>query len=265
MKILFLGDVVGKPGRKAVIKLLPSIKKTYKPDFIFCNAENLSHGNGVSEKTIKEMMDAGVDAFTSGNHIWDNRAEIEKIFAENKLPVLRPANYPEGTAGIGHRIFEVGKKKLLLVNLMGRVFIRENFDCPFRKLEKISEEYKDADLSAIVVDFHAEATSEKIVFARYFDGKVSAVFGTHTHVPTADAQIFPGGTGYITDAGMCGIKEGSLGIAITPLVKNFLYQIPVIHEIPDKGICVVDGIFAIIKPETKLTTKIKPVLMETEI
>jgi len=265
LKILFFGDIVGRPGRAAVTKLMPAIKKKYKPDFIFCNAENISHGLGVSQKTLGEMMDAGVHAFTSGNHVWDNKAEIEKIFSEDKLPLVRPANYPDGAPGNGYKLFEINGQKILLINLMGRVFIKENFDCPFRKLEKILDEFKNIKLSAILVDFHAEATSEKNVLARYFDGKVSAVFGTHTHIQTSDAQILKQGTGYITDTGMCGVKDSSLGVNIEPLLKNFLYQIPSPHEISTKGICVVNGIFAIIKPETKETVKLHSIQMEVEV
>jgi len=264
IKILFLGDIVGKIGRKAVAEALPKLRKKYKPDLVIANAENLAHGHGVTEKTLKEMMAVGVDFFTSGNHVWDN-AEGEKVIIENKLPIIRPANYPEGVPGDGHKIIEVGVYRVLIVNLMGRVFFRENFDCPFRKLEQILNETKHEKISAVIVDFHAEATSEKNVLARYFDGQVSAVFGTHTHIQTADEQILKNGTGFITDAGMVGLKDSSLGVDIKNIVQNFLTQLPTTFDIPEQGTCTVDGVFAIIEPETRATRKIERIKLDVEV
>ncbi|NQT50336.1 TIGR00282 family metallophosphoesterase [Candidatus Kuenenbacteria bacterium] len=265
MKVLMLGDIVGKIGRKGVTEALPKLKKKYKPDLVIANAENLAHGKGITEKTLQEMMDAGVDFFTSGNHIWSNKAEVDKILGENELPIIRPANYPPDVLGAGHKIVEVGVYKVLIVNLMGRVFFRENFDCPFRKLKEILEEYKNEKLSAVIVDLHAEATSEKNSLPRYFDGKVSAVFGTHTHVQTSDEQILEKGTAFITDVGMVGLKNSSLGVDLDNVIKNFLDQTPQAHEIPEHGTCQIDGVFAIIEPETSLATKIERIKLDVEV
>ncbi|MBU1132139.1 TIGR00282 family metallophosphoesterase [Patescibacteria group bacterium] len=265
LKLLFIGDIMGKSGRAAIKKALPELKEKYNPDLIIANAENLAHGKGVTESTLQEMLDIGIDFFTSGDHIWDNKKEIEKIFSENKLPIIRPANYPEGIPGYGYKVIEIGTNKILIVNLIGRVFFRSNFECPFREMEKILEQFKDENLSAIIVDFHAEATSEKNTLSRYFDGKVSAVLGTHTHIQTADEQILPNGTAHITDVGFVGIKNSSLGLDLKNVTETFLYQTPREHEIPEHGICQVNAVFVIIKPETKLAVQIERINIDVEI
>jgi len=262
-KIIFLGDIVGKIGRKAVKEALPKLIKKYKPDLIIANAENIAHGSGVTNKTLKEMIAAGVDFFTSGNHIWKN-PEAEEIFNTDKLPIIRPANYPKGTPGDGYKIIEVGTKKIMIVNLIGRVFFREDFDCPFRKLEEILLETNAENLDGIIVDFHAEATSEKITLANYFDGKISLALGTHTHTQTSDNQLLPKGTGAITDAGMCGAKHSSLGVDLKNVIKGFLTQMPSSFEIPTSGICQINGIFAIIKANM-LTQKIERINIDVEV
>ncbi len=265
IKILFFGDVMGKLGRQALKKALPKIKEEYQPDLTIANAENLAHGKGVTEKTIKEMIEAGIDFFTSGNHIWGN-PEAEQIFLQNKLPIIRPANYPPGLPGDGYKIIEVGTKKVLIVNLMGRVFfLKENFDCPFRTLEQILEQEKNTKLDAIIVDLHAEASSEKTCFPRYFDGRVSAVLGTHTHIQTADEQILPQGTAMIADVGMVGLKHSSIGIELAGAYKKFLYQVPIEHSIPEKGICQINGVFVIIKTETASAQNIERINLEIEV
>jgi|SaaInlLV_10m_DNA_2_1039722.scaffolds.fasta_scaffold26692_1 2',3'-cyclic-nucleotide 2'-phosphodiesterase len=265
IKILFFGDIMGKIGRKGLTKALPKLKKKYKPDLVIANAENLAHGKGITEKTLKEMISAGVDFFTSGNHVFSNAAEVEQILSEGKLPIIRPANYPPGVPGDGYRVVEVGAYKILIVNLMGRVFFREQFDCPFRKLQEILDEYKDSNLAGVIVDLHAEATSEKNALPRYFDGQISAVIGTHTHVQTADEQILEKGTAMISDAGMVGLKNSSLGVGLDNVMKNFLTQTPAVHEIPETGTCQIDGIFAIIKPETGLAESIERIKINVEV
>ena len=264
LKILMFGDIVGKIGRKGVAAVLPKLKKKYKPDLIIANAENLAHGNGVTEKTLKEMMDAGIDFFTSGNHVWENKIDLDKVLTD-KWPLIRPANYPEGVLGDGYRIVEVGVYKILIINLIGRVFFRDNFDCPFRKMQQILAETKRQKPDVIIVDFHAEATSEKISFARHFDGQASVIVGTHTHVQTADEQIFEGGTAFITDVGMAGLKQSSLGVALPSVIKKFFDQTPQSFDIPEHGTCQVDGVFVIIKPETKQAEKIERIKMEVDI
>ncbi len=265
IKILFLGDIVGKIGRKAVAETLPKLKKKYKPDLIIANAENLAHGKGVTEKTLQEMLHAGIDFFTSGNHIFSNSAEINEILSANKIPLIRPANYPAGVPGEGYKIIEIGVYKILIINLIGRVFFKENFDCPFQKLEQILNENKTQEFGAIIVDFHAEATSEKNTLSRYFDGQVSAVIGTHTHVQTADEQILKNGTAYITDAGMVGYKDSSLGVDLKNVVKQFFTQLPTAFELPESGTCQVDGVFVIIKPETGKAQKIERIKLDVEV
>lgn len=265
LKFVFIGDIVGKIGRKGLAEILPKIKKKYKPDLVIANAENIAHGKGVTVDTLNEALKAGVDFFTSGNHVWSNKNEIETVFSEKKIPLIRPANYPPGASGDGYKIIEIGVYKVLIVNLIGRVFFKENFDCPFRALENILAENKHQKFAAILVDFHAEATSEKNTLPRYFDGQVSAVIGTHTHVQTADEQILPNGTAFISDAGMVGAKNSSLGIDLKNVVKNFLTQTPQTHEVPEAGTCHVDGIFVIIKPENGQAQKIERLRYEIEI
>lgn len=264
MKILFFGDIVGKIGRKAAAKVLPELKAGFRPDLVLANGENLAHGKGANEKVIKEVLEAGIDFLTSGNHIWAEKKVIP-ILEEGKLPLIRPANYPPEVPGAGEKIIEVGGIKVLIINLMGRVFIKEDLDCPFRKIDEILEKYKKEKLAAIIVDFHAEATSEKQAFGWYVDGRVSAVLGTHTHIGTSDSQILPQGTAYITDIGMVGAKESVLGVDKSIIQKKFLTQMPVLHEIPEEGVCMVNAILVEIDPKTKKAIKIERIDKEVTI
>ena len=241
MKLIHLGDINGRIAREAVKKVLPALRKDFEPDLVIANAENLSHGLGVSKKTLLEMSEAGVDIFTSGNHVWDKK-EVYEVFGSSEISLLRPANYPPQVPGIGYKIFEVGSQKVLVASLAGRVFMDDDLDCPFRKMDEIIAETK-LDSPLIVIDFHAEATSEKIAFANYLDGRANAVVGTHTHVQTADDCVLPKGTAYITDAGMCGAKDSILGVNKTQIIKTFLTQIRETHEIPESGTCVINGVF----------------------
>lgn len=230
MKILFFGDVIGRPGREALKKILPVWREKYSPDAVIINGENLAHGFGVTEKTIKEILDLKIDLITSGNHIWQHK-ESAVLLGDKKIPLIRPANYPPGVPGAGYKFFNIGKTKILVANFIGRVFMKQNFDCPLRVADKIlKKEGKKADL--ILFDFHAEATAEKISFGFYLDGRVSAVLGTHTHVPTADLRILPKGTAYVTDVGMVGPHYSSIGLQAEPIIKNLLTQIPS-HPKPD--------------------------------
>lgn len=264
IKILFFGDIVGKPGRKAVAKVLPELKKKLEPDLTIANAENLAHGIGVTKKTLDEMQKIGVDLLTSGNHIW-KKEEIYEIFQEPDIPLIRPANYPPNSPGHGQKLLNIGAKSILVINLNGRVFMDEQLDCPFRKLDDILKEYKNTNLAAILVDFHAEATSEKVAMGWYADGRVSAVLGTHTHIPTADITILPRGTGYVTDVGMVGVKESVIGVDKDIIIQKFLTQRPVAHAIPDKNLCLVNSVFLEINLNNKKTTKIKRIDQEVEI
>jgi len=230
MKALFIGDIVGKIGRKTIAKIVPEIVKKEKIDLVIANCENIAHGKGITEATIKEALDSQIDILTSGNHIWAKK-DYELVLS--KYPVLRPANFPT-KLGEGVKLIEVGTKKVLVINLLGRVFMKESLDDPFKKFDEILEEYK-GKFDLAIVDFHSEASSEARAFGLYVDGKVSAVFGTHRHIMTADAQILGQGTFYITDLGMVGATPSVLGIDKDEVIKSYLTGMPFKHEIPEDG------------------------------
>ena len=218
MVILVIGDVIGQPGRRAVEKLLPQLRQQYGLNLVIANAENVAGGLGLTSTTARELLDAGVDVLTSGNHIWAQKEIIP--YLDGQMPILRPLNYPPGVLGRGYII--IGQA--MVVNLIGRTFI-SNFDCPFRAMDKLLGEVKDK-LPVIIVDFHAEATSEKMAMGRYLDGRVSAVLGTHTHVGTIDAQLLPRGTAYVTDIGMTGPVDSVIGDDTEAVLSRFLTMIP---------------------------------------
>jgi 2',3'-cyclic-nucleotide 2'-phosphodiesterase len=222
MKILFVGEIVASPGREAVEEVLPGLIKEYKPDVVLANAENLSGGRGVIEENVKEMQNAGIDFFTSGDHIfWQKGTED---FIDN-LPIVRPANYPNGTPGKGHALVDLGKKgQLLVINLMGRTSYggpSSYLDDPFQKADEILAQYEGKKLAGIFVDFHADSTSEKMALGFYLDGRISAMVGTHIHTPTADGMKLPKGTLYITDSGMTGNVDSVLGVKKDIIIKLF--------------------------------------------
>ncbi|MFH1838418.1 MAG: TIGR00282 family metallophosphoesterase [Candidatus Kuenenbacteria bacterium] len=264
-KILFIGDIIGKIGRAGVRKLLPKLKKSLKINLVLANVENLAHGKGVTDKTLKEMKDAGIDIFTSGNHIWKKRKEVEEIFQKQDFFLLRPANYPPDVPGVGERIFTINKEKILIINLIGRVFFKENFDCPFRTIDKILKKYKKEKLSAIIIDFHAEATSETRALGFYVDGRVSAILGTHSHIPTADAKILLNGTAYVTDTGMVGAENSVIGVEKESVIKTYLTQINHQFVYPEKGECAFNSVLVEIDLKTNKAIKIKRVDRKTII
>jgi hypothetical protein len=227
MKIIFFGDVVGQPGRQAIKEILPQWQKKYQPDFVIANGDNLAHGKGITEKSLKEILEAGVDLVTSGDHIWSKK-EVTSLLENKEMPLIRPANFSDEAPGQGYRLIELRTKKILVINLIGRVFMKQPYDNPFRKADQILE---DEEANAIIVDWHAEATAEKICLGWYLDGRVSAVLGTHTHIPTADAQVLPQGTAYISDVGMVGPKDSSLGANKESAIESFLKQMPFRYEI----------------------------------
>lgn len=230
MKILFIGDIVGKPGRNSVKSLLPIIKNMYKIDFIIANGENAAGGFGINEKTAKELFDAGIDVITTGNHVWDKKDAVSYISKENRI--LRPLNYPPGAMGYGSIILNLNETlKIAVLNVSGRIFMNI-FDCPFRTTKTAIQEIHN-QTNIIIIDFHAEATSEKQAFAYYFDGFVSAVVGTHTHVQTADERILPKGTAYITDVGMTGPEESVIGIEKEQIIEKFLDMMPRKYNVPN--------------------------------
>jgi len=266
IKILFIGDIVGKPGRKAVKELLPSLKKEHQVDLTIANAENLAHGIGVTKKTLNDGLNAGIDFFTSGNHIF-GKPEANQLLDNIETPLLRPANYPDQSPGQGEKTLLVGEKSLLVINLNGQVFINDDtgFSCPFKKLDQILDKYKKTDLDGIIVDFHAEATSEKVAFGWYADGRVSAVLGTHTHIVTADEQILPQGTAYITDIGMAGLKDSVIGIDKENIINKFLSKKPISHEIANTGRCLLNAVLVTINPKTNKSSSIKRIYKEITI
>lgn len=231
MKILFFGDIVGRPGREAVGKILPKWKKKYHPDLVIANGENAAHGSGITKKTLDEILSSGVDLVTSGDHIWKQK-EVSALLNDKEIPLIRPANFSPNLPGQGYRLIKLRTKKVLVINLIGRAFMRQQYDDPFRKADEILENEADsADI--IIVDWHAEATAEKVCLGWYLDGKVSAVLGTHTHVTTADERILPQGTAYISDIGMVGVRDSSLGRTKEDAIKRYLTQTHVRLEIPE--------------------------------
>ena len=216
MRVLFIGDVFGTLGQKALKKYLPKLKQEHKPNLIFLNAENIDRGFGLSEKIYKELMKDGISLITMGNHTFRNKEIFEFI---NDSKVIRPANYDESVPGVGYKTLKYNDKTVTVINLMGRVFMGDPLDNPFKIVDQILDEI-DSDF--VFIDFHGEATSEKISFTHHVDGRVTAVVGTHTHVPTADAMTFPKGTMYITDIGMTGAKYGVLGADKDAQVHKFI-------------------------------------------
>ncbi len=235
MKVLFIGDVVGRPGRRAVKELLPKLQQQHSIDFVIANGENSAGGSGITPKTAEELLTAGVDVITSGDHLWDQKEVADLLATEKRF--LRPLNYPTGTAGQGSGVFEMRSAEcgvrdvIAVMNLQGRTFMPP-MESPFLAARAEVERLR-AQTRIIIVDFHAEATSEKFALARMLDGQVSAVIGTHTHVQTADEQIFPGGTAYLTDAGFTGPHESILGRQIEPVVQRFLTGAPQRFEVAE--------------------------------
>jgi len=218
LRILAIGDIIGKPGRKAVKEILPGLCDEHNIDLIIGNGENAAGGLGLTPSTAEELFDSGIDVITSGNHIWAYNEIIPCL--DSELAILRPLNYPPMNPGRGYLL----KNNVLIVNLLGRVFMG-HVDCPFRAIDQLLAESEHKS-TAIIVDFHAEATSEKVAMGRYLDGRVSAVLGTHTHVGTTDARILPGGTAYVTDIGMVGPIDSVIGDDPDSVINRFLSQIP---------------------------------------
>jgi len=218
VRILMIGDIVGRPGRIAVLNLVPGLRQKYEIDFVIANGENTAGGKGLTITTAEELLSCGIDVLTSGNHIWAQKEIITYIDDEPRI--LRPLNYPPGTPGHGYFIDD----QVMVVNLMGRTYI-SNVDCPFRAMDRLLKTVKKKP-PVILVDFHAEATSEKNALGRYLDGRVSAVVGTHTHIGTVDTRIFPNGTAFVTDIGMVGPSNSIIGDEIELVLRRFLTQMP---------------------------------------
>lgn len=253
MKILFIGDIFGRAGRQTVKKILPLVREEHDIDFVIANAENISHGSGFTPEHINDMRDAGIDFFTTGNHFMSKQSGVEKL-SSPLFPVIRPANYPDlpDVPGDGYRVVEERNgKKILIINLMGRVSMKKQLDCPFRKVDEILKKFESEDLSAIFVDFHAEATSEKAALGFYLDGRVSVFVGTHTHVPTADYRVLKNGTAFMSDIGLTGSLDSVIGVKKDLIINSFLTQIKVKHEPETEGTMVFNGLLVELDDKTK--------------
>ena len=248
MRILMIGDVIGKPGRRALAALLPTLRRDLKIDLAIANGENAAGGFGLTVETAQEMLESGVDVITSGNHIWDQN-EIIPYMEEESL-VIRPLNYPPGTPGRGY----INLGNALVVNLIGRVFVG-NFDCPFRAMDRLLKELPKLP-PVVIVDFHAEATSEKGALGWYVDGRVSAVVGTHTHVATADARILPNGTAFVSDLGMVGPINSIIGSEPEEVLDRFLTQTPRKLRVAKEGPLVFNSVMIEVDEGTGMASEI---------
>lgn len=259
MKVMFLGDIVGRSGRDAVIEEVPRLRDQLGLDFVVANGENATHGFGISPKNCDELFNAGIDVITGGNHSWD-RAEILP-YIDDEPRLLRPANFPKGTPGRGVGLFEApGGERVLVINVMCRLFM-ELLDNPFDTLESALPEGKPAEngFDFVLVDMHGEATSEKYGIGHYCDGRASLVVGTHTHVPTGDAHILENGTGYQTDAGMCGDYDSVIGMQKEASLGRFLNQLPKPRMQPAEGDATLCGTVVETDPKTGLAAKVLPI------
>lgn len=258
MRILFLGDVVGRSGRAAVLETLPKLRERYRADFVVVNGENAAGGFGISEAILTELLDAGADVVTTGNHVWDQRETL--VYIERHDRLLRPLNFPPGTPGKGAGLFKAANgAEVLVVNAMGRVFMGD-LDDPFSAIERELELCGlKSGADAILIDFHAEATSEKQALAHFVDGRATAVIGTHTHVPTADEQILNGGTAYVSDAGMCGDFDSVLGMDKEEPISRFLTKISSRRFAPSRGEGTICGVGIEVDDATGLARTIAPV------
>jgi metallophosphoesterase (TIGR00282 family) len=240
-RVLFIGDIVGEPGRRALTTKLPDLRERYEPDLVIANGENVAGGIGISERTATKLLDAGVDLITTGNHVYRHRDVYP--FLDASKQVIRPANYPDGAPGKGFAVIERDGVRWGVVNLSGTVYLNVARS-PFEQVEGVLKQLKGA-ADLIVVDFHAEATSEKVAMGWHLDGRVLAVLGTHTHVPTADARVLPGGTAFITDVGMTGARGGVIGVKREQAVERFVTQLPVKFETSEDDVwimgCVVES------------------------
>ena len=260
MKILLIGDIIGKPGRRAVREGLPNLKNKLKIDFVIANVENSAGGFGITRSVAEELFSLGIDVFTSGNHIWDKKEAVTYITKESRL--LRPANYPADVPGFGSIVMKTPSgEKVAVLNIAGRVFMPP-LDCPFKAAKKELSALKE-ETKVIIVDFHAEATSEKSAMGWYLDGKVSAVIGTHTHVQTADERVLPKGTAFITDAGMTGPVNSVIGVDKDQIVTKFLTAIPTRFETA-KGETVFSGVLVDVNSKTGMAKDIQRIQINSD-
>ncbi len=249
LNILVVGDIVGKAGRKALAHLLPEIKQSHSVSLVIANGENAASGKGLTPSTADELFDTGVEVITSGNHIWQYR-EVYPLL-DSEAPILRPLNYPPGVPGRGI----LARDGVAVINLIGRTFMPGNLDCPFRAADQALADLKDYHVT--IVDMHAETTSEKAALAWYLDGRVSAVIGSHTHIPTADARLLPRGTAFVTDVGMVGPRDSILGVEARPVIDAFLTQLPTRFSAVEGGPVVFNSVLVEVDDESGRASGIK--------
>lgn len=257
MRVLYCGDVVGRAGRKVVCDHMPQLRRHLELDFVVVNGENAAHGFGISPEICREFYDAGVDVITTGNHVWDRKEIIDYISGDDRL--LRPLNYPEGTPGLGSNVYSAnGGRRVLVLQVMGRLFM-DPLDDPFAAAERALRNHRlGHSVDCIVADIHAEASSEKMAMGHVLDGRVSLVVGTHSHVPTADAQVLPGGTGYLTDVGMCGDYDSVIGMEKRTAIQRFVSKLPTGRLEPADGDATLCAVYLETDEDTGLARRVAP-------
>ena len=260
MNILFIGDVVGKPGRQALQEHLPKLKKEYKADLTIVNGENAAHGKGITKSIYNQILEWGADMVTMGNHTWDKKDIFDFIDEADRM--VRPANFPEGTPGVGMRFAKVNGTLVAIINLQGRTFMPP-LDDPFQVIDSLVEEARK-HTPLIFVDFHAEATSEKLALGWYLDGQVSCVVGTHTHIQTSDERILPKGTAYITDVGMTGPYDSVIGMETESVIRRFKTSLPVRFEVPETNRTVLSGVTVSVDGSTGIAKHIERILINDD-
>jgi metallophosphoesterase (TIGR00282 family) len=259
MRVLFIGDVVGKPGRSGLARVMPQLRERHSPDLVIANGENIAGGVGITEGSANELFDAGVDVITTGNHVYRHREVYDYLDRTDR--VIRPANYPMSNPGRGHTVIEVGDRRVGVLNLSGALYLRVARS-PFPEADASLRKLTDEGADAVIVDFHCELTSEKVAMGWYLDGRVAACLGTHTHVPTADAQVLPGGTAYISDVGMTGSRVSVIGVRREQAVESFLTQMPVRFETAEEDVWV-NAVVVEVRPNG-LAESIEQLLLPTD-
>ncbi len=259
MRVLFIGDIVGKPGRAGLARAMPQIRERHSPDFVIANGENAAGGVGITAGTAKELFDLGVDVITTGNHVYRHREVYE--FLDRTDRVVRPANYPMSNPGRGHTVVDVGERRVGVLNLSGQLYL-EVARTPFAEADARLRKLADEGADAVIVDFHCELTSEKVAMGWHLDGRVAACLGTHTHVPTADARVLPGGTAYISDTGMTGSRAGVIGARREQALERFLTQMPLRLETADEDVWV-NAVLVVVGPDG-LAESIEQLIVPTD-
>lgn len=257
MKLLFFGDIVARAGRQAVAQVLPRWQQKYQPDFIIGCVDNLAHGKGATAKTLQELTDLGFNGFTTGDHVLNSPTGLALV-ADASLDIVRPLNAPQDTPGLGAKKISIGPKKILLVHLMGQVFMPGDYSSPFLAVDKLlNDDELIKDVAGIIIDLHAEATSEKVALGWYLDGRVTAVVGTHTHIPTTDNWIMPQGTAYVTDVGMTGVRESVLGVKTEIILDRFIKEGKERFEPAETGTVIVNSVLINFDEKTSKASSIE--------